>query len=296
MEEKELAKTDQPGALALNQDEIGDMFGESELDNATSLSFGTVKIMKESAQFELGEQNFINTLVGHVLFKHDANQYFEAAYDPANTSPPDCYSVDGYKPSGGENMKDCKCCAVCDLNAFGSGKEGRSKACRNTVRFLFLQEGSVLPVIVIAPPTSLGKKGSVQEWFNSVPNDVARAYNAVGMEGMGKDGGPIVEYWTAKVELSLKVETFAGGSSSVLKIKTLEVIVPKNEDGSQEPVGGAKLRLLHSAVTKSRKAYEEERHAYIESEAGDEPVAAQGNEAESFNDTEPFNPDEVIPE
>lgn len=293
MEEKELAKTEPAGSLALNNDEISDMFGESELDSGTSLSFGIIKILRESGQFEVGEKKFADTLTGHVLLKHQANQWWEIDYDsrkPEDSPVPNCYSVDGFKPSGGDKMFDGMC-AVCDRNKFGSGKDERGKACRNTVRFLFLQEGSVLPVVIVAPPTSLGKKGSVQAWFNSVPNDVATAYTKVGMKNA--KGGPIVEYWTAKVELSLEKEKFAGGEASVLKIQTLEVIVPKNDDGTPNAEGASKLRMLHQAVIKSREAYNEERHAYIESEAGDEPVATQGNEAESFND-EPIEFDENV--
>jgi hypothetical protein len=220
-----------------------------------------MKIIREAAQFELAGDYF-KTIIGHVLFKHTANQWWKTSYNDKKEgdSPiPNCYSTDGVKPCGGDSIQSTLC-ATCPMNKFGTGKDGTGKACRNTIRFLFLADQSVLPVILIAPPTSLSKKGSLQTWLNDVPNKVAAAYGKIGMKTA--TGGPIVEYWPARVELSLAKEKFLSGmEASVLKIKTLEVLTPTDTERSNQ------LRNLFEVVREARKAYEAEMTAYIESEA-----------------------------
>jgi len=271
--ETELAKTkDEP--LALNNTEIDEMFGNSALDATTGLSFNVVKIMRESAQFEVGPDEYEKVLTGHILFKHRANQWWRVSFDERSEedSPvPNCYSVDAIKPCGGDDIQS-DLCATCEQNKFGSGRDGVGKACRNSMRFLFLRDGAVLPVVIIAPPTSLSKKGSLQQWLNDVPNRVASAYSKLGIKN--SKGGPVVDYWPAHVELSLEKMKFGSGmEASVLKVKTLDVLTPKDE------AGASRLRQLFSLRKDTLDAYQNEIQAYVEREAGDdEPVGSPADD------------------
>lgn len=265
--------------LALGQADIMEMFGDSKLDTSTALSFNIVKILRESALFELGKDEMVKTLTGHILFKHAANQWWEIPFDqrtPETSPVPNCYSIDGITQSGGDKPQ-CALCCNCEQNKFGTGKDEQGKACRNTVRFLFLVDGSVLPVVIIAPPTSLSKKGSLQQWLNNVPNQVAKAYNDLGIKT--KNGGSIVDYWPARVELTLAKQKFNSGmEASVLQIKTLEVITPNTQDGA------AKLKSLFTVVNQAKEAYQKEQQAYMESGAESEHVAESGEDAGNDDD------------
>lgn len=260
-------KPDEETALTVNEAELNEMFGESSLDASTGLSFNNVKIMRESAQFEVGPDNYVKTLTGHILFKHRACQWWKTAFEErgeGDDPTPQCYSINGVKPCGGEDIQS-DLCSSCELDKYGSDpKEGsRGKACRNTMRFLFLQDEAVIPVILTAPPTSLSKKGLLQHWLNAVPSDVAAAYNAIDLHT--KKGGPIVDYWPAHIELSLEKKEFGDGlSASLLGIKTLDVVTPKSDP--------SKLRLLFKIRNDVIEIYQSELERYIVSETAEKEV------------------------
>ena len=281
-EKNEVVKREET-ALAIPQAEMDDMFGESSLDTTTGLSFNVIKIMRESAQFEINPDDYVKKLTGHILFKHRACQWWKVAFEergPDDDPMPQCYSIDGIKPCGGAEMKS-DLCSSCPKDAYGSDpKGGKGKACRNTMRFLFLQDGAVIPVILAAPPTSLSKKGSLQHWLNGVPNDVSAAYDAIDVHT--KKGGPIVDYWPAHVELSLEKKEFNDGmSASLLGIKTLDVVTPVSDP--------AKIRMLFSMMRDATELYKSEQEAYITSETAETAETAETEEAPQYNgDSEGF--------
>ena len=64
------------------------------------------------------------------------NSFYSGPYNPNNPTPPDCYSI-------GKNLADLAPeadspaiqgdkCATCPLNQYGSGDNGKSKACKNS--------------------------------------------------------------------------------------------------------------------------------------------------------------------
>lgn len=262
--------------LAIPDEELDEMFGESSLDMSTGLSFNTVGIMRESAQFDLGNKVYESKLTGFVLFKHRAAQRWEVAFDDRKEDDdprPQCFSIDGFKPAGGPQMQ-AETCAACKWDRYGSDRKGgKGKDCRNTMRLLFLQDGAVIPVVITAPPTSLSTKGPLQAWLNGVPNDVAAAYNAIGQKT--KKQTPIVDYWWAHVELSLEKRDFGTMSASILGVKTLDVVTPKTDP--------ALLRHIYRTMKDTTELYMTEQHSYIESE---QPVA---DDADS--PAEEYNPD-----
>lgn len=65
-----------------------------------------------------------------------SNKFYSGPYNPKNPSPPDCYAI-GRKlnemaPEDDSPAAQSDACATCALNQFGSGNNGKSKACKNT--------------------------------------------------------------------------------------------------------------------------------------------------------------------
>ncbi len=290
-QKKELAVVPpEENALTIPGKELDEMFGESSLDMSTGLSFNTVGIMRETAQFDLGNKVYESTLTGFVLFKHRAAQWWKVAFDDRKEDDdprPQCFSIDGFKPAGGPD-RQADTCAACKQDRYGSDRKGgKGKDCRNTMRLLFLQDGAVIPVVITAPPTSLSTKGPLQAWLNGVPNDVSAAYNAIGQKT--KKGGPIVDYWWARVELSLEKKEFGTMSASILHIKTLDVVTPKSD--------AALLRHIYVTMKDTTKLYLAEQMSYIESEKAvaedaDSPAEEYDPEKDAAGDYD--DPDRVV--
>lgn len=64
------------------------------------------------------------------------NRFYSTPYNPQNPAPPDCYAM-GRKipemaPESDSPQIQADKCSTCPLNQYGSGNNGRSKACKNT--------------------------------------------------------------------------------------------------------------------------------------------------------------------
>jgi hypothetical protein len=81
--------------------------------------------------------------------------------DGDDDGPPDCYSTDNKVGIGafgpGSENNPTGACASCPMNVFGSSQtgSGNGKACKEQMQLFLLQPGSVLPIQVSLPPTSL---------------------------------------------------------------------------------------------------------------------------------------------
>ena len=89
-----------------------------------------------------------------ILYHHPINCYYKEEYTGGN-NPPDCGSMDGKLGIDAETG-ECKNCAECEFNKFGSGKNG-AKACKQKRRIYLLREGEALPTILSLPTGSLGE-------------------------------------------------------------------------------------------------------------------------------------------
>jgi hypothetical protein len=89
-----------------------------------------------------------------ILHHHPINTYYKDKYDGSN-NPPDCGSMDGRigVKSDGELLE----CAECPLSKFGSGEDGKGKACKQKRRLYILREGELLPTVMTLPTGSLGE-------------------------------------------------------------------------------------------------------------------------------------------
>lgn len=121
------------------------------------MSFPRVKIPSGGAlQFEIPSDDpdnpdYAKYLTGIVLFNHDNYAYWPEGDEYDDNAIPLCSSMDGKlgigEPGGA--------CAACALNRFGSGSEGKGKACKNMRMLYMLRSGEFMPLQITLPPTSL---------------------------------------------------------------------------------------------------------------------------------------------
>lgn len=89
----------------------------------------------------------VKEIVGVIIDHHPVNAYWSGKY-AGNNNPPDCSSLDGKTGDYGP-------CKSCQYNQWGSGPDGRGKACKNMHRVYILREGETIPLLLTLPPTSL---------------------------------------------------------------------------------------------------------------------------------------------
>ena len=92
-------------------------------------------------------------------------QYYKGKYVEGNSSPPDCYSLDGKAPSAAVKSPVHSNCTLCQMNQFGSliGDNGvKQKACRDTKKLAVVpladmrNESLGGPMLFRTPPSALG--------------------------------------------------------------------------------------------------------------------------------------------
>jgi len=121
------------------------------------LNFQRVKIPAGgSLQFELPGDDpenpeYARTLEGVIVYNHAANAFWAEGKEEDENASPLCSSVDG-RLGCGDPSGDCITCA---LNKFGSGENGKGKACKNTRVLYLLRDGAFTPMQIVLPPTSI---------------------------------------------------------------------------------------------------------------------------------------------
>ena len=205
-----------PEAGALAIPDIDQMFGGEGYEIPIDAPLPQLTILRETPQFGTPEGETVKSVIGHIIHWHHANQYYVREYGDGEQGPPTCASSNGIVPNGGEEPFT-NACRDCQLNVYGSAKEGRGKACQNTIRLYVLLDGQVIPCLIKASPASLSKKDSLINWLTNAPNVAAAA-------GVGTKYQPI------KVKFSLHEKKFDSGfSASVLDLETVRVLDPNNE-------------------------------------------------------------------
>ena len=240
----------------LTPEEMELFFGEKTEDNIAR-SFGAVKVMRETGQFELPSGQLVDSIEGYVLHSHSANAYWAKKPEDdgdGGTAPPDCKSDDGIKPDGGED-RQCTVCATCPQNQYDSAPDSKGKACKNTIKMLILMDNEFIPVILAAPPTSIGPKGSLMKWMNVTTNQVGKAYTEFNPKIKTSNGAPITERYLAHVRMTLTKVKYSGKVVSVIEAETINVLLP---DAS----GIERLRYIHSIKKDAIEAYRDEISRY----------------------------------
>jgi hypothetical protein len=99
-----------------------------------------------------GEIEPAKKLRGIIVSHRTARAYWAKSLDESGGgSPPDCSSRDGKMGIG----EPGGVCANCPLNKFGSDAREKGKACKEMKLIFLLKPDSLLPIVVVLPPTSL---------------------------------------------------------------------------------------------------------------------------------------------
>lgn len=88
---------------------------------------------------------------GVIVHHHRYSAYF--AEDSSNQTPL-CSSLDGEQGVDSETG-EARRCRDCPRNAYGTGKNGRGKACKNMHQLYIVAPGVAIPFVLSLPPTSI---------------------------------------------------------------------------------------------------------------------------------------------
>lgn len=82
--------------------------------------------------------------------------WYANGYEDGVAGKPDCYSNDGSKPGADASNPQCKTCAACTRNAWGSGSNGKGKACSDSRRVAISSATQLNePMLLRVPPATL---------------------------------------------------------------------------------------------------------------------------------------------
>jgi len=92
------------------------------------------------------------SLEGVIVYKRPDFTYYSAPFGKAEAgAPPDCISRDGIYGVGNPGGV----CRNCPMYQFGSGQNGKGKACRERMLIFLLRKEELLPMLVVAPTMSV---------------------------------------------------------------------------------------------------------------------------------------------
>lgn len=160
-----------------------------------------------------GEETPAKELTG-VLVLHKPQRVFWQNPEPSGLAP-DCFSVNKIRPepggmyaAGGERQSQnpTGLCANCPMSAAQSDlKGGRGSGCKEQMLLFLITEGAMLPVVVVAPPSSLR---NIRQFVTNL------AINRI-------------PWWGVKVTLTLeKASNQAGNEFSVIVPKVVGKLEP----------------------------------------------------------------------
>lgn len=188
---------------------------------------------------------FTKELIGVIIDQFPVNSFWVGEYDGSKEAPL-CMSigaVQGFNSMTGEMVQ----CATCEYNQYGTSVKGKGKACKNMFRIYFLQENSLLPIIIDIPPTSLRNianylfKGIVEKGYEcyEVVTEISlkKAVNKEGIEysqAVFRNVGKLPEEQAARLKMiseqySKNRETIA----PVVDVAKSDFVVEDSKDDSK---------------------------------------------------------------
>jgi hypothetical protein len=131
------------------RENIGESLSRLDLPTVRVPTAGGLSWTVPDVEGEVSEK----TLRGIVIYQTVARGYWAETFDASGGgTPPTCHSNDGRTGVGTPGGE----CAKCPLNQWGSDRRGgNGKACREMCLIFLLRENTVLPMVVVMPPTSL---------------------------------------------------------------------------------------------------------------------------------------------
>ena len=253
MTKQELAKQEEAtGSLALAGD-MGAMFGDQGFKLPVDAPIPEVKIMRESGQFEMPGGEYVKEFEANVLHWNNANQYWKVSFEdraPEDSPIPNCLSSDGFKADDMDTDgydKQSVLCADCPQNKYGTAANGDGKACQNTMRLYLLLDGHVVPCMLKAPPTSLGKKEGLVPFITNLGNlcrDNGLTYIKTLEDGTEEEQ---FIYQGLKIKFTLYNKDFASGmSASLVKLE----FVARSSNADLVKFGKLTMNLRKNYISK----------------------------------------------
>jgi hypothetical protein len=134
----------------------------AELKDIERIPYGRITVASGGLNafkvLEPGDENATSAseIIGVILFSHKVNVKWATKFGVKTEGPksPECSSTDG-EIGIVALTGECKECATCPYNQFGTDDNARGKACRNMRRLYIMREGDVFPIILSLPATSL---------------------------------------------------------------------------------------------------------------------------------------------
>ena len=121
-----------------------------------------VKIIHQAQMFEMPDGSKTQSFEGIILDFNKINSYWANSFDETGGgTPPDCFSLDGVRPSMLSADLQANACPDCPKNIFGSernkkGEPGRGKACKNLKRVhIITNSNQLLPFRLTLPPSNI---------------------------------------------------------------------------------------------------------------------------------------------
>lgn len=203
--------------------------GDIDLFIAEGTAMSRIEIMRESPFFRLPTGQLTDTFRAHVIYLHEAKQYWPDVFGQGEQRPR-CASTNGRRPDAGIHPFTYPSCHDCPHNEFGSGKEGRGKACQDSILLYLRTDYDSRPVILKAPPSSLGGKADLKQF-------TPRAYSALARTPWGRalphESGLLRAYQLAAVNFGLETRRFdSGTTASVLTMQIADVLDPREKENA----------------------------------------------------------------
>lgn len=107
----------------------------AQTENATKGSTEPQRVSFKGGNIIIGEMTVPNASCEvQIIAAQPERTFYAKKFDPNNTNIPACYSYDMEKPHADASAPAHTDCASCPNNQWGSGNEGRGKACREALR------------------------------------------------------------------------------------------------------------------------------------------------------------------
>ncbi len=218
------------------------MVVQENLQGLDGVRFDKIKIPSGGGiSFEVpdenGEATPVKKLEGVILHKKPFRAWYIKSFDEKtdeDTGVPDCWSEDMVHGSGCEaaGIPVGQKCADCPKGQWGSDRRGgKGKDCPKKMRLHTLMEGSVFPVVLDLPPTSLG---NFTDYIKRLANKLNPFYGVVTSIGLEKEkSGSGIEYSKATFG---KAAGLNAQERSAIK-KYIETLRPQMEQISRESIG-----------------------------------------------------------
>lgn len=159
MNKEQISKSEESKALTtVDEDQF---FSIGDNMEGVTIRLPQINILHQAALFELPDGSTKKEMKVIILDTNKANAWWEFTDEKKEEnktgSPPQCFSLDGIKPSNDSEKKQNNFCnKTCSHNIFGTDKRGKGKACKNMRRVhVFFSLADLLPMRLTLPPSSL---------------------------------------------------------------------------------------------------------------------------------------------